>query len=182
MMAEQGERVGWIDAAHGLGIVAVVAGHTVQNPALHHLLYAFHMPLFFILSGFVYRDPRSMGELAQKRFFSLVVPYCAFLVLVSALDIALGAVTGQNWLTATPRSVIFLAFGGSVLHGSLTAFWFVPCLFFTNLIYAALSRRIGEPSTAWMAVFALVSYVVACLLSFAHRDLGQPSQTPLGTG
>jgi polysaccharide biosynthesis protein PslL len=41
----------WIDVAKGLGIITVVIGHS-EIPFAKHYFYWFHMPLFFILSGY----------------------------------------------------------------------------------------------------------------------------------
>lgn len=46
------KRIEWIDISKGLGMLLVIAGHTI---ALKYssILYTFHMPLFFFLSGLV---------------------------------------------------------------------------------------------------------------------------------
>ena len=59
-MQEKTLHYDWIDAANGLGIIFVVLGHaiadTTQNVQffgkLFQIIYSFHMPLFFFLSGF----------------------------------------------------------------------------------------------------------------------------------
>lgn len=62
-------RIAWLDVAKGVGMVLVFYGHFVQRfdqvavpIAATHLkwVYSFHMPLFFFISGFVYK-PRAMG-------------------------------------------------------------------------------------------------------------------------
>lgn len=58
------QRLVWIDSAKGIGIVLVVIGHAwrgletahlIRNPSLYSavdtVIYSFHMPLFFFLSG-----------------------------------------------------------------------------------------------------------------------------------
>lgn len=58
------QRLGWMDSAKGIGIMLVVIGHAwrglqtsglISNTTLFHVIdkaiYAFHMPLFFFLSG-----------------------------------------------------------------------------------------------------------------------------------
>ncbi|MGD9504616.1 MAG: acyltransferase family protein [Syntrophobacteraceae bacterium] len=57
------ERVWWIDCSKAYGIILVFYGHLIEQiwsitgyvAALHHykFIYAFHMPLFFILSGYI---------------------------------------------------------------------------------------------------------------------------------
>ena len=45
-----------IDCTKGLGILAVLAGHILPWGSVpSKLLYVFHMPLFFFLSGLVYK-------------------------------------------------------------------------------------------------------------------------------
>ena len=50
-------RISYIDSLKGIGIFIVILGHTYQVPdLLHDIIYSFHMPLFFMVSGFVYRE------------------------------------------------------------------------------------------------------------------------------
>ena len=48
-------RVRWIDMVKGFGIFLMVIGHASGLPENIKLwIYGFHMPLFFILSGYTY--------------------------------------------------------------------------------------------------------------------------------
>ena len=55
-------RLGRIDTARGVGIILVVLGHAIRPGMvaepwcdfLFGLIYSFHMPLFFVLSGFTF--------------------------------------------------------------------------------------------------------------------------------
>lgn len=61
-MLEKKVRIAWIDNVKGIAILLVVLGHVIQfmycpsnfdqNPVFR-VIYSFHMPLFFILSGCV---------------------------------------------------------------------------------------------------------------------------------
>ena len=50
------KRIEWIDNAKGLGILFVIIAHVINHTqtlmSASTLIYTFHMPLFFILSGF----------------------------------------------------------------------------------------------------------------------------------
>lgn len=51
-------RIEWIDCAKGLAIILVVFGHalTYFSPDFEniiHMIYSFHLPLFFVLTGYV---------------------------------------------------------------------------------------------------------------------------------
>ena len=45
------ERVIWVDTAKGFAIISVVLGHSSLPIELRSVVYSFHMPLFFMLSG-----------------------------------------------------------------------------------------------------------------------------------
>ena len=54
------ERIVYIDRLKGFGIFLVVLGHLIQNNVvngtsniLFNIIYSFHMPFFFFLSGYV---------------------------------------------------------------------------------------------------------------------------------
>lgn len=44
-------RENWVDIAKGIGIILVVMGHANCPEIPHGIIYSFHMPLFFFLSG-----------------------------------------------------------------------------------------------------------------------------------
>ncbi len=51
-----GQRDRQLDAVKGIGILLMVLGHAYFIlTTLHRFIYAFHMPLFFMISGFVLR-------------------------------------------------------------------------------------------------------------------------------
>ena len=52
------KRVESVDIAKGIGIVLVVMGHNdfaLISPFAHELIYSFHMPMFFFMSGMFFR-------------------------------------------------------------------------------------------------------------------------------
>ena len=49
-MAEQKQRIEWIDIANGIGIIAVLIGHT-NSGILRDAIYSFPIPLFIFLSA-----------------------------------------------------------------------------------------------------------------------------------
>lgn len=63
-------RIKWIDAARGFAIICVVIGHIINGymsaglfpehrAAMHtvnNAIYSFHMPLFFVISGYLFAD------------------------------------------------------------------------------------------------------------------------------
>lgn len=92
-------RIPYIDSCRGFVILLVVVGHVVQclyrpkefdNDVLFRVIYAFHMPFFFFLSGYVSKsDIKFSNELihvAKKRILQLILPFCLWGVYLNILD------------------------------------------------------------------------------------------------
>lgn len=80
--------IGWIDWARFIGIYLVVFGHVLQVvPGFQYIglrpiwdwIYLFHMPLFFVISGYLYRQTPARDF--RKIFFALVIPYLIYQLL-----------------------------------------------------------------------------------------------------
>lgn len=48
------DRISWIESLKGIGIILVVLGHTFWGGT--KVIYAFHMPLFFFVSGMLFKE------------------------------------------------------------------------------------------------------------------------------
>ena len=85
-------RQAWIDVLKGLGIFLVVLGHAPRHEMmadsalcgyLSYLIYSFHMPLYFAISGYTFglsweRYRNAPGQFLRRRFKSLVVPMLSY--------------------------------------------------------------------------------------------------------
>lgn len=91
-------RISSIDIARFFGITLVFFGHLVEQvmylesdaaAAQYKWIYSFHMPLFFLLAGFVAKQGKSEGRFMpflKKRWTGRLVPYFFFSVVVLALS------------------------------------------------------------------------------------------------
>lgn len=48
------QKKNYIDIAKGIGIILVILGHSGVNSEIKDFIYGFHMPLFFVISGYLY--------------------------------------------------------------------------------------------------------------------------------
>lgn len=65
----------WIDWAKTIGIFLVILGHGgLVNENIRQVIYSFHMPLFFIISGILYK-PLSFAVTIKKYYRRLIIPY-----------------------------------------------------------------------------------------------------------
>ena len=76
------------DIMKGIGIFLMVAGHTLgPESILHNYIYAFHMPLFFLIAGYFVK-PKNNVENIVSSFDRLIKPFlfiCFIVVLINAL-------------------------------------------------------------------------------------------------
>ncbi len=138
------ERISFIDTAKGLGIIAVVAGHIYPPGFLHTFIYLFHMPLFFFISGYLFK-PKNNAGFAVAKLKQLMVPYFSFLLLAYTLQnrhyfgSETASLKGMGMLYAKALA------GGRWLYGYTTAFWFATVLFgvllMANWLLQNRSRR-----------------------------------------
>lgn len=61
MIDSQNKRYDFIDVAKGIGILFVVFAHVNYTPSLLTIIYSFHMPLFFVLSGMLFNPNKYSG-------------------------------------------------------------------------------------------------------------------------
>ncbi|MDO9419022.1 MAG: acyltransferase family protein [Herminiimonas sp.] len=119
----------WIDRLKGIGIVAVVLGH-IYPPSISNLLFLWHMPLFFLISGFLFRIDADKRSYLAGKVVHLLVPYVAFLLLLNTFDIVFFVLSGD--IHELARLTARMLLGGRYLTGWTGVFWFVTCLFLTQ--------------------------------------------------
>lgn len=145
----------WIDIYKGIGVSLVVLGHINANVRLQTFIFVFHMPLFFFISGYLFKPQAGLRDYAKKKILHLIVPYCSFLAVATALLVSVALHKHH------PVSDILFnsLWGGDKLRGPERIFWFITCLFFVqqlaNYVYTRSSAKI-----AWIlaAVSLLLSY------------------------
>lgn len=123
------KRVEWIDLAKGLGMLLVILGHCVCfGGIMHNAIFAFHMPLFFILSGIVYKT-NSKG-IVSKKIKSLIVPYFIFSILGILVSLAI-----PIWRRKiTVKSIICDIYLGNPDNINVSSIWFLMCMFWTCIL------------------------------------------------
>lgn len=149
-------RLHWLDAARGAAMLLVAVGHYVPAQLYGNALvwgvlrwiYAFHVPLFFFLSGITLQPERGPFLLfAAHKARALLLPWACFLALGAALRLGSGSLP----LSEVPRAF---------LYGNLAtpAAWFLPVLFCTQLLWAALvrlARRVCGQTRAFCGTLAV---------------------------
>ena len=122
------ERVAWVDAARGFGILAILFSHIISGHPVAKWMFTFHVPLFFFLSGFLFRADKPFSLFLKGKCRGLLLPY---------VTLAIPMILSEGYLTTVPGNSIWprvLTLTGQVLlQRRMWTLWFLACLFFLEL-------------------------------------------------
>lgn len=150
------ERNAWVDYAKAIGIILVVYGHVARgvfNAGLpmdesnyilvDSIIYSFHMPLFFFLSGLFFYDSlvkRGKTGLIVNKVDTIVYPFIVWSLLQGVIEVVLSNYTNGE----VTLSQVF-----SLLWAPRAQFWFLYALFLVfvvcSFVYARADRRYFLP-------------------------------------
>ncbi|SHN78989.1 acyltransferase family protein [Desulfitobacterium chlororespirans] len=149
------KRVLWIDILKGLGIIAVVLGHSgYQNG---YFMFFFHMPLFVFASGYLYKKNFNMSwcEASKRKFKHLMVPYIVYMLLITLIMCSYNLVAGASLPKALNLDWRSLILGGSLLNGAYGVFWFATFLFTVQILYDFLQRKV---KSSWFLGLIIIAF------------------------
>lgn len=141
------QRIEWIDIAKGIAIVAMIIGHSVEyGGTIRNFIFSFHMPLFFILSGYTYKIPETMHDLMHQLKKDLRHIYLPCLVTVWIYQVLRTIADGNGFdLIFIVRKLIW-GNGCSYTRGDydflgIGAIWFLIALLLAKLLYGFFQMR-----------------------------------------
>jgi fucose 4-O-acetylase-like acetyltransferase len=125
-------RLYWLDIAKGIAILLMVIGHTSIPSVLSNFIWAFHMPLFFIASGWTTNwEKIDFIGFTKSKIRTLLVPFFVYSLVVLWMQIPQGWDDFNHWIRNGWGSY---------------ALWFIPVLFlaslFAKLIYGIKNRYV----------------------------------------
>lgn len=154
-------RMEWIDFCRGIGIMLVVLGHC--NPPFNKIIYGFHMPLFFIISGFLYKPSKSY---VKKYFIRYIIPYfilsCMNLIIQILVDIVKNE--GLNNLSRYIVGILFSR-GTTLWMPNCSPLWFMTCLFCAMVIYNTIKQY--SSAVKWV----IIILGIAISYTFQYFDI-----------
>lgn len=175
----QSPRDGRIDAAKAMAIVLVVLGHAKGIPGWFTVLaYSFHVPLFFVLSGWLARrraeaPARAIPAILARQARALLVPYVVFFFVAYAYwlltrNIGEKALRWGQHPWWEPLGGLATGIGPQLyVHPAL---WFLPALFVTAAAFLLLRRVLPAGALALLSL-AIASAWIAW---FPGADLRLP--------
>lgn len=157
-------RIAWLDAAKGIGVILVVLGHcVVKTNYLHKIIFSFHMPLFFLLSGYCF-DIKKYGtfrEVLLKRGRALLVPYIKFALVGLVITLLI-----SEWRQGlTLKGIVTDVYQGYPATVHVTSIWYLISLYVISLAYYimdVISKKLGRKYVLYIevAISGILGYMV----------------------
>lgn len=140
-------RIDWIDIVRAVGMFLIIMGHTLEvytYSIVGKLIFAVHVPVFFVLSGYLYKE-KPFKKVFKGGNVNLLLPYLA--TLLNVVIITRFNFIFPNWI----YNLDMRSFWVSAIYGSGTtlnpfwdksltinaigAIWFLLAMYFGNIIF-----------------------------------------------
>lgn len=180
-----------IDLLKGIGIVLMVMGHA--NAPGKNFIYLFHMAIFFMASGYLYKETytdslKSVGKFLWKRVRSLYVPYVladTMFNLLNNLFLRIHFYADSSIKETLPWGGMVMTFparplsimdmwqrflGALTFHGSAEmgmALWFLQTLFEVSVLYVVVDfciKKVGKNGRAGEVLLGVIAVCFCCCL------------------
>lgn len=131
-----GSRLEWIDWMKAIGIYLIVLGHFYSYG--DKFVYVFHVPLFFIISGFLCKKENDRNVFWRKLWYNLVIPLLimTFIIFIFACFLQV--------LNGTFEFITFYWFVRNVFFGMVSGYdslWFVYTLILLKILFQYCSSN-----------------------------------------
>lgn len=149
-------RIHWIDIARCLSIAIIVYAHIYDVSGISDFVHVFHVPVFFVLSGLVWKQAKDLKVLLRSLFINLVIPF----FIVGVLSIIAYQIMGSLF-TADKLSFmqclqgLFYANSRTGLMKWNRPLWFIPCLIVTRILWELISK-LKKECAQYLVVAAIV--------------------------
>lgn len=167
----KGKRLGWVDTAKGIAILLMVIGHEVKSPHMYALIFSFHMPLFFILSGYTSSRINNWSKFIAKQKKSFKKIWLLAILMVILLN--------TEYLIFTPNYSVqnfwYNVLQGTLWGSNIPAFgiigvgvmWFMFVFFWSKLLFDMFQVLLSDIYSG-MILFVLSAVSMIWCQNFAH--------------
>lgn len=161
-----------IDIVKAFGIILMILGHCPAVPQMpfRHFIFTFHMPLFFIVSGYFFKAKDVKTSLIRDAKH-LLIPYIVTCIAVVILSFVKSKFMDDNktlyYIIATfigsgsPHLCLYLA--DMPIIGAI---WFLPALFVCKNAYNLLSQYAVHKRLLYSTIIYLVATLIGRYVVF----------------
>ena len=160
-------RIAYVDFMKALGMLTIIWGHIMLSGITNSMVYAFHIPLFFFLSGLMFRSSKypSFVGFIKNRVHSLLIPYVVFSFLTWCVWAGYSYISHaevDSYIMPLMQTFIAQGSGGFLVHN--VPLWFVTCLFVVECLYFFIAKL----PTCSKIVVCIVCGIVGSWMSLDH--------------
>jgi fucose 4-O-acetylase-like acetyltransferase len=160
------KRTDWVDIAKAIGIILVVYGHTargIYNAGINipvelyqladSVVYSFHMPLFFFLSGLFFinsLEKRGGRAFVFSKVDTIVYPYIIWSIIQGFIEAFLSNYTNGS---VTYSEVL------NLFSEPRAQFWFLYALFVSFLLLALMFSFVSKRMAIPVFIASIILYL-----------------------
>lgn len=141
----------------------MIMGHIGFGGHFDKFIHAFHMPLFFFVSGYFYQKKDiAIGSYIRHKIQTLLIPY----VSTGFICYIVWLLLNRHHLTVAPLyHLLWENTDGLPIAGAL---WFLTALFICNVVYFLLDQKLHSIKLLTLCIlfFALAGNLLPSLLPF----------------
>jgi fucose 4-O-acetylase-like acetyltransferase len=168
------QRIKWIDWAKVIAIWFVVFGHTPQSKGdwLVGYVCTFHMPFFFMLSGYLSKPSANRNKKLYKYWHSLILPYLLYNILFYPYWLVRyfighdGTLSTFDVVVKPLMGMLFLQIDTSVSANLNGVTWFLAALLAMHIIQDVCCMSCK--ADRWMLFTVLVLAILHGILEYNH--------------
>lgn len=157
--------------AKAIGIILVVLAHALpKNTFMWKYIQQFHMPLFYIISGFLYSCKGTWLQYVKKKIRALWMPFIGCGIITIVLKIIISFIVNHS-IGITVKYVIkfLLMLELPPLQG---ATWFLSVLLYAMIVFDILirviHRVIEQNETIVIFVISVIAFVIGSNIALPY--------------
>ena len=143
----ENKRIEYLDIAKGIAIICVIIGHSCGD-ITRSIIYTFHMPLFFIISGYFCKGKVELVKNTKK----LIVPYVITCITMVLLLMVLNVFSGRYITHNVQEWIISAVLGKGSGAYAIGAIWFLVALY----IGKSILNLIVKIKKRWIQVLLVI--------------------------
>ena len=136
---KSGKHEYWLDALKGLAMIFVIAGHSGLPMQVLNVIYFFHMPLFFFISGYLEKSKSdSFKAVLIRRGKRLIYPYFVYGIIIVIYNTVYYYRTTNDIAKGVLKRIVALIYGNFIFENNyayIGTLWFLVASFCVSILF-----------------------------------------------
>lgn len=154
----------FLDIAKGIGIIFVLFSHSCGFPIFGNAIVDFYMPLFFFITGYVYRPGRCVKDNIKRKLKQLLIPYAGYTFILYLEHIATGWIKQELTTEYLVMPIIGALYSRAALYADMSGeniyfliinngvMWFITAMAMAGIFYYLLVETFLSDGKKRMAI------------------------------